>query len=112
MTGRRTDSVGSRPFSDRIAESGAWIRARFGFDGFNFDSDDNGVVEVSIEEHRRNDGAQKISPHSVKPRFKLRIVAPFLNLALTIWKNRLASPQEIGRYLISLTTRGESQEHI
>ena len=33
--GRRPDSAGSRPFSGRIAASGAWNRARSGFDGLD-----------------------------------------------------------------------------
>ena len=38
-------------------------------------------------------------PHSAKPRFEVRIMAPFSYLVLTIWKKRLAPPALLVRNL-------------
>ena len=48
-------------------------------------------------------------PHSAKPRFEVRIMAPFSYQALTSWKNRLAPPLVMGKYPISSTISSEAR---
>ena len=50
-------------------------------------------------------GAPKMSPHSAKLLFEVRIIAPFSQLASAIWKNRFAPPCVMGKQPVSSTTR-------
>jgi hypothetical protein len=41
------------------------------------DLDDDGMVKQPVEERGGDGESPKMSPHSVKPRFEVRIMAPF-----------------------------------
>ena len=62
------------------------------------DLDDDGVVKEPVEERGRDDGiAEDVAPLPAKPRFEVRIIAPFSYRALTSWKKRLPPPAVTGR---------------
>ena len=63
----------------------------------SFDLDDDGVVKQSVEERGCDDGIAEDVAHSPKPRFEVRIIAPFSYRALTSWKKRLPPPGVTGR---------------
>ena len=62
-----------------------------------FDLDDDGMMQHSVEQCRGDDGIAENMPHSAKPWFDVRIIAPRSYRALTSWKNRSPPPWNTGR---------------
>jgi hypothetical protein len=57
----------------------------------SLDLDNNGVVKQAIKQCCGDDGITKTSPHSAKPRFEVRIIAPFSYRAVDQLEEQIAA---------------------